>query len=107
MIVFTAIILRVKLPDFEITFFVRLFMSIVFGFLFYIPLISALMDIFICTEVAKDTIFFDIDCNTEWWGDLHIVYTTAVSLALLIVIPGCMYIRIKFQEIPHDLNILI
>ena len=50
----------------------RLLLSIAFGYVLYIPVISMLMDIFICTQKANGIVFFDIDCNTECWDTTHI-----------------------------------
>ena len=74
--------------------------------MFYIPVISMLIDIFICTEEANGTVFFDIDCNTECWNSDRIEYAILATFALILVIPTGMYLRMKFQELPPDLNIL-
>ena len=65
-----------------------------------------IMDIFICTEEAKGTAIFDIDCNTECWDNIHIGHATFASIALLQIIPVGMYIRVKYQEMLPDLNVL-
>ena len=65
-----------------------------------------LMDIFICTEEAKGSDFFDIDCNTDCWDNIHMLHAIFASFALVIIIPSGMYVREKFQELPSDLNIL-
>ena len=65
-----------------------------------------IMDIFICTEEAKGTAIFDIDCNTECWDSIHIGHATFASIALLQIIPVGMYIRVKYQEMLPDLNVL-
>ena len=64
------------------------------------------MDVFICTEEASGIPFFDIDCNTDCWDSIHIAHCAFASFALIQVIPVGMYFRVKFQEIPPDLNIL-
>ena len=65
-----------------------------------------LMDIFICTEQAKGITFFDIDCNSECWDSTHIAYFVFASFTLVQIIPTGMYLRVKYQEIASDLNIL-
>ena len=65
-----------------------------------------LMDIFICTEKAKGITFFDIDCNSECWDSTHIAYAAFASFAIIQIIPIGMYLRVKYQEIAPDLNIL-
>ena len=52
MTIFTSIILKIELPYYDIIFFARLFLTIVFGYILYIPGISMLMDIFMCKEEA-------------------------------------------------------
>ena len=104
--IFTIILLKVKFPNFFIIFFMRLIMCIGFGFLLYIPLISMLIEIFICTEEAKGSAYFDIDCTTECWDTTHIAYTVFSSIALVQIIPAVMYLRARYQELPLDLNIL-
>ena len=64
------------------------------------------MDIFICTEQAKETVFFDIDWNEECWDNAHTIYTALASLVLAALIPIVIYLRVKYQEVPPDLNIL-
>ena len=58
---FTILILVVKLPNIDIIYYMRLIMCLCFGFILYIPVISMIIDIFICTEEAKGIVFFDID----------------------------------------------
>ena len=84
----------------------RFILSIVFGYVLYVPVISMLLDIFICSEQANGFVFFDIDCNTECWDNSHIAYCIMTSVALVQIIPLGIYLRVKFQEIPPDLNIL-
>ena len=67
---------------------------------------SVIIDIFRCTEEANGTVFFDIDCNTECWDSIHIEYATIVSIALFQIMPVGMFIRVKYQEILPDLNVL-
>ena len=50
-------------------------------------------------------IFFDIDWTTACWDNIG--YPIFASLSLVLVIPTGMYLRVKLQEIPTDLNILI
>ena len=96
MTVYTIVILKVKCPNFDIIFLMRLLLSIGFGYILYVPVISMLMDVFICTQEAKGFVFFDIDCNTECWDNSHIAYTIMTSFALVQIIPLGMYIRVKF-----------
>ena len=108
MSVYTVAILSLKwCPNVDLMFYMRLLLSIGFGYLLFIPALSMLMDIFICQEEAKGIVFFDIDCNTEWWDQTHIIYLIAVCVSLTLVVPSVMYIRVKFQETNPDLNILI
>ena len=104
--IFTIVLLKLKFPNIDIIFFIRLITCIGFGFLLYIPLISMLVDIFICTEEAKGMVFFDIDCNTECWDTTHMAYAVLSSFALVQIIPAGMYLRARYQELPLDLNIL-
>ena len=46
----TIIMMKIKLPNLDIIFFMRLILTIGLGFVLYIPTISMLMDIFICRE---------------------------------------------------------
>ena len=71
-------------------------MCIGFGFILYIPLISMLIDIFICTEEAKGIVFFDIDCTTECWDTTHIAHAVFSSFALAYLIPTGMYLRARY-----------
>ena len=96
-----------KCPNIEIVYFTRLLLCSGLGFILYIPVISMIMDIFTCTEEAKGTAFFDIDCNTECWDSIHIEHATIASIALLQIIPVGMFIRVKCQEMLPDLNILV
>ena len=57
----SLIILKIKCPHIDIIYFTKLLMCLGLGFIIYIPVISMLMDIFICNEQAKGTVFFDID----------------------------------------------
>ena len=57
--------------DNDLVFTVRLMFSIGCGFVLYIPVISMLMDIFIWTEKAQGSAFFDIDWNSECWDSEH------------------------------------
>ena len=96
MTILTSILLKVKCPNIDIIFILRLFLCIGFGFVLYIPVISMIIDVFICTEEAKGVVFFDKDCNTECWDISHIGYATMASLALILIIPVGMYLRVKF-----------
>ena len=93
--IFTFTILKVKIPNLDIIFIMRLLLCIGCGFILYIPVISMFMDIFICSEEAKGTVFFDIDCNTECWDFTHIVYAAFSSFALAQIIPAGMFFRVK------------
>ena len=94
--IFTIVLLKLKFPNIDIIFFIRLITCIGFGFLLYIPLISMLVDIFICTEEAKGMVFFDIDCNTECWDTTHMAYAVLSSFALVQIIPAGMYLRARY-----------
>ena len=96
MTVYTCFILKVKCPNFDIIFLMRLILSIGIGYVLYVPVISMLMDVFICTQEAKGFVFFDIDCNTECWDNSHIAYTIMTSFALVQFISLGMYLRVKF-----------
>ena len=89
-------IVKAKCPKLDIIYIIRVLFCIVFGYLVYVPVISMLMDIFICTEEAKGTPFFDIDCNKDCWDIEHIFYAVFASSSLSIVIPAAMYLRVKF-----------
>ena len=103
---FTLVLAKIESPNIDIVYLMRLLMCIGFGFVLYIPVISMLMDIFICTEQAKGIVFFDVDCNSECWDRTHIAYAAFASFALIQIIPTGMYLRVKYQEIAPDLNIL-
>ena len=60
-IMFTFTIVKVKCPSNDILYLMRLLLPIGCGYVLYLPLMSMMMDIFICTEQAKETVFFDID----------------------------------------------
>ena len=60
----------------------------------YIPAVSMLMDIFMCSEEVNGTAFFDIDCNSDCWDNIHIAATLVSVFFLMIIIPIGMYIRI-------------
>ena len=92
----TLIILNIKCPDKELQEGMRLLLPLVFGFLLYIPVLSMLMDIFICTQQANRNQFFDIDCNTECWDSHHIAHVVFASVALVQVIPAGFYLRMKY-----------
>ena len=92
----TIIMMKIKLPNLDIIFFMRLILTIGLGFVLYIPTISMLMDIFICREEANGYVYFDVDCTTECWTNDHISYLIAASFAILIIIPTGFYLRIKF-----------
>ena len=77
-------------------FLMRLLLPIACGFILYLPVISMLMDIFICTAEANHIIFFDIDCNEECWYSTHILHAIFATLAIILVIPGGIVLRIKF-----------
>ena len=102
----SLIIVKIKWPTIDIIYLVRLLLWMGCGFILYIPVISMLMDIFICTEQAKGTVFFDIDWNTEWWDSIHIGHASFALIALFQIIPVVMYLRVKYQETLPDLNIL-
>ena len=102
----SLVILKIKWPNVDLIYFIRLRLCIVIGFIIYIPVITMLMDIFICTEQAKGTVFFDIDWKIEWWDSVHIRHASFASVALFQIIPVGMYLRVKYQEIFVDLNIL-
>ena len=53
-----------------------------------------LMDIFMCSEEVNGTAFFDIDCNSDCWDNIHIAATLVSVFFLMIIIPIGMYIRI-------------
>ena len=59
--IFTLIILKVKRNNIDIIYIIKLLLPIGCGYVLFIPCISMLMDIFICTEQAKGNAFFDID----------------------------------------------
>ena len=59
--IFTFIILRVKRINMDIIYIMKLLLPIGCGYVLFIPCISMLTDIFICTEEANGTAFFDID----------------------------------------------
>ena len=63
--IFTLVLLKIESTNIDTVHQMRLLLCIGFGFVLYIPVISMLMDIFICTEQAKGITFFDIDCNSE------------------------------------------
>ena len=102
----SLIILKIKWPNIDKIYFTKLLLWLGLGFVIYIPVISMLMDIFICTEQAKGTVFFDIDWNTEWWDKIHIGHASFASVALFQIILVVMHLRVKYQEIFPDLNIL-
>ena len=104
--IFTLVLLKIESTNIDIVHQMRLLLCIGFGFVLYIPVISMLMDIFICTEQAKGITFFDIDCNSECWDSTHIAYFVFASFTLVQIIPTGMYLRVKYQEIASDLNIL-
>ena len=60
----TIAIVNVKCPNIDIIFLLKLFLTIISWFVLYIPVLSMIMDMFICTEEADGVVFFDIDCNT-------------------------------------------
>ena len=94
LIILSVIILKSKWPEVDTIYLMRLLLTIVFGFVLYIPVIWMLVDIFICTEEAKGTVFFDIDWNTECWDNIE--YPALASFALVLAIPSGMYLRVKF-----------
>ena len=96
MTILTTILLKVKLPDIDIIFILRLLLCIGFGFVLYIPVISMIIDVFICTEEVKGVVFFDKDCNAECWDSSHIGHATMASVALIQIIPVGMYLRVTF-----------
>ena len=57
-------------------------------------------------RVDRGIVYFDIDCEPQCWNLTHIEYVVVTLFAIFLVIPGGMYLRIKFQEIPTDLNLL-
>ena len=91
----TLIILHMPVSNSDIVYLMKLLMCQGVGFILYIPVISMLMDIFICTEEAKGIVFFDIDCNTECWDNTHIAYAVFSSFTLFQIIPAGMHLRLK------------
>ena len=59
--IFTFIILRVELYNIDMIYIMKLLLPIGCGYILFLPCISMLMDIFICTEEARGNAFFDID----------------------------------------------
>ena len=102
----SLVTLNINCPNIDIIYFIRLLLCMGLGFIIYIPVISMLMDIFICTEQANGSVFFDIDWNTECWDNIHIGHASLASIVLFQIIPVGMYLRVKYQEILPDLNIL-
>ena len=49
----TAIILRIELPKSDFIFLMRLLLTVLSGYVLYIPVISMLIDIFICNQEVK------------------------------------------------------
>ena len=58
--IFTFIIVRVK-RDNDVIYIMKFLLPLGCGYVLFLPCISMLMDIFICTEEAKGNVFFDID----------------------------------------------
>mmetsp|Transcript_6314 Transcript_6314/g.10947 ORF Transcript_6314/g.10947 Transcript_6314/m.10947 type:complete len:259 (-) Transcript_6314:1340-2116(-) len=84
------------------------------GNVLFLPIISILFDVFVCEEGhAKDEddlefgdSFMYRDCNEDCWDGMHLKYSMAASVALILYFPITVATRPVWQLLVPDLNIL-
>jgi hypothetical protein len=66
----------------------------------FIPIISILLDVFLCTESVGDAYtdsYMDRDCFVWCWEEEHIGYAAMSSICLVFYVPFAIYARPWWQ----------
>jgi hypothetical protein len=74
----------------------------------FIPIISILTDVFLCTESIGDDYtdsFLDRDCEQFCWTDDHIYYAVFAFVAFALYVPLAILTRPLWQFYIHDLHV--
>jgi hypothetical protein len=75
----------------------------------FLPIISLLLDVFLCTEEIGDEYtdtFLDRDCNEFCWENDHVTYVVFSVISLVAYLPCAIYCRPYWQFYQHSLSIL-
>jgi hypothetical protein len=76
----------------------------------FIPIISILLDVFICTESVGDKYtdsYMDRDCFVWCWEDEHVSYATMACFCLVAYVPFAIYARPWWQFYQQSLSIFV
>lgn len=73
----------------------------ILGNLMFIPIISTLLNVFLCDKSLSDSFFdsiLDKDCFQKCWNSIHLSYAIPCGLFILIYQPLAVYFRPIWQE---------
>jgi hypothetical protein len=75
----------------------------------FIPIISILLDVFLCTESIGDDYtdsFMNRDCHVWCWEGEHVTFAAVAAICLLVYSPFAIYARPWWQYYQHSLSII-
>ena len=97
-----------KSEIFEIIDFISEYVMPTLGDLGFLPIISMLMNLYVCTLCITDELtqsYNSHDCTTYCWTGMHLSYAVVSLISLAIYIPLSLYFRPIWQNYQGTINI--
>jgi hypothetical protein len=112
LIVYSKLKLHKRYPASDLLMLLRSFCTYglsVIGNLLFIPIISLLLEVFVCVETIGDDIddaVLDKDCHQTCWDSTHVAFVAVSMICLVCYTPLAVYVRPRLQKMQKDPNVV-